>query len=56
MPPPPACLMVKKSQCQIRLNMKDIKLKLTVYADDTIFFVKGAQSLKRVGKVMKTIQ
>ena len=37
-------------------NMKNIMLKLTAYADDTIFFVKDGQSHKSMSKAMKKFQ
>ena len=33
--------------------IKQIEIKLSVYADDTIFFVKDAQSLQRIINLMK---
>ena len=37
-------------------RVQNIEIKLTAYADDTIFFVRDAQSLRRILKKMKKFE
>ena len=37
-------------------RVRNIEIKLTAYADDTTFFVRDAQSLRRILKIMKKFE